>query len=73
MQRRVFVIFEKKKIWASKFFYRTSDFRFHLSCGQVEMFLICQPLIEGHVFVYKLCIRNNLKTAEGKLIPAQKC
>ena len=29
---------KQKEIWASKFFYRTSDFLFHLSCRQVVIF-----------------------------------
>ena len=48
--REVYFLFlkkKKKKIWASKFFYWTSDFLFLLSCGQVEIFLICQPLPYG--------------------------
>ena len=44
MCREGYFLFLKKKVWASKFFYRTSGFLFHLSCGQVEIILICQPL-----------------------------
>ena len=45
MCRKGYFLFLKKRIWASKFFYRTSNLLFHLSCGQVEYFLICQPLL----------------------------
>ena len=47
---------KKKKIWASKFFYRTSNLLFHLSFGQVEVFLICLPLqmVDFHWQVYDM-------------------
>ena len=44
MCREGYFLFKKKRIWASKFFYRTSNLLFHLSCGQVNFFLICQSL-----------------------------
>ena len=47
VEKGIFHVWKKKtqKKWASKFFYRTSKFLFHLSCGQVEILLICQPLM----------------------------
>ena len=54
MCREGYFLFLKKKIWASKFFYRTSDLLFHLSCGQVEIFLICQPLQEHDTKLIKV-------------------